>query len=92
MPRAAHRHPARTAICRLALEQKDSDVRMATRSTLRQRLRSNLAVSWDPLLWAGAPRRAIQAFIAVIALPRDRPDLLIDIPYGWLDPRIRIKT
>jgi peptide/nickel transport system permease protein len=34
----------------------------------------------------------IQAFIAVIALLVTVLNLLVDILYGWLDPRIRIKA
>jgi peptide/nickel transport system permease protein len=34
----------------------------------------------------------IQAFIAVIALLVTILNLLVDILYGWLDPRIRIKA
>ena len=34
----------------------------------------------------------IQAFIALIALLVTGLNLAIDILYGWLDPRIRIRT
>ena len=34
----------------------------------------------------------IQAFIAVIALLVAVLNLLVDILYGWLDPRIRIRA